>query len=201
MKLVKSFYFLLLLGLGTIAQAQKSEVQTSESLNGNLEQQFDYVYKRSNNYEVYKVVSKNNFEHLKKSTLDSIRVYKSEIHSLNSKLTSEIQERNNITEELTLLKEDFSRVSQEKDNVSFFGLSLDNNLFNMIILGVMVFLVLLLILFIMKFKNAKSESKIAVDNLSKVEEEYVDYKRRAMEKEQQLGRRLQDEINKHKNKE
>jgi|SRR5690554_4389875 len=201
MRLVNTLYIVLLVGSGLFGFAQSSETQSSESLNGSLEQQFDYVFKKSNSYEIYKVVSRNNFEHLKKSSLDSVRVYKNEINILNSKLTSEIQERDNVTKELANLKEDFSKVNKEKNNVSFFGISLDNGLFNMIILGILIFLGLLLALFIMKFKSARTESKVAVDNLSKVEDEYVDYKRKAMEKEQQLGRRLQDEINKNRKKE
>ncbi len=201
MRLINALYIALLSGLTLTVSAQDSEIQPSENLNGTLEQQFDYIYKRSNNYEIYKVVSKKNFEHLKKSSLDSIRVYKNEINTLNSKLSSEIQERDNLSTQLTSLKEDYLKVNEEKESVSFFGIRLDNNLFNMIILGVFIFLGLLLFFFIMKFKSAKSEARIAVDNLTKVEEEYADYKRRAMEKEQQLGRRLQDEINKHKNKE
>lgn|SRR5690554_752202 len=201
MRLINALYIALLSGLTLTVSAQDSEIQPSENLNGTLEQQFDYIYKRSNNYEIYKVVSKKNFEHLKKSSLDSIRVYKNEINTLNSKLSSEIQERDNLSTQLTSLKEDYLKVNEEKESVSFFGIRLDNNLFNMIILGVFIFLVLLLFFFIMKFKSAKSEARIVVDNLTKVEEEYADYKRRAMEKEQQLGRRLQDEINKHKNKE
>lgn len=201
MRLINALYIALLSGLTLTVSAQDSEIQPSENLNGTLEQQFDYIYKRSNNYEIYKVVSKKNFEHLKKSSLDSIRVYKNEINTLNSKLSSEIQERDNLSTQLTSLKEDYLKVNEEKESVSFFGIRLDNNLFNMIILGVFIFLGLLLFFFIMKFKSAKSEARIAVDNLTKVEEEYADYKRRAMEKEQQLGRRLQDEINRHKNKE
>lgn len=201
MRLINALYIALLSGLTLTVSAQDSEIQPSENLNGTLEQQFDYIYKRSNNYEIYKVVSKKNFEHLKKSSLDSIRVYKNEINTLNSKLSSEIQERDNLSTQLTSLKEDYLKVNEEKESVSFFGIRLDNNLFNMIILGVFIFLGLLLFFFIMKFKSAKSEARIAVDNLTKVEEEYADYKRRAMEKEQQLGRRLQDEINKNKNKE
>lgn len=201
MRLINALYIALLSGLTLTVSAQDSEIQPSENLNGTLEQQFDYIYKRSNNYEIYKVVSKKNFEHLKKSSLDSIRVYKNEINTLNSKLSSEIQERDNLSTQLTSLKEDYLKVNEEKESVSFFGIRLDNNLFNTIILGVFIFLGLLLFFFIMKFKSAKSEARIAVDNLTKVEEEYADYKRRAMEKEQQLGRRLQDEINKHKNKE
>lgn len=200
MRLINALYIALLSGLTLTVSAQDSEIQPSENLNGTLEQQFDYIYKRSNNYEIYKVVSKKNFEHLKKSSLDSIRVYKNEINTLNSKLSSEIQERDNLSTQLTSLKEDYLKVNEEKESVSFFGIRLDNNLFNMIILGVFIFLGLLLFFFIMKFKSAKSEARIVVDNLTKVEEEYADYKRRAMEKEQQLGRRLQDEINKHKNK-
>lgn len=198
MTLNKRLYIVILVGVGLIGFAQDSTIQSSETLNGNLERQFDYVYKKSNNYEAYRVVSKNHFEHLKKSSLDSVRVYKNQISVLNSRIATTSTERDSLTQELASIKEDFSKVNEEKNNVSFFGITLDNNLFNIIVLGIVAFLGLLLSLFVMKFKNVKTESKVAVDNLSKVEDEYVDYKRKAMEKEQQLGRRLQDEINKHK---
>lgn len=200
MRLVSTLYIALLVGSLGFAQ-DNTEIQPSETLNGTLEQQFDYVYKKSNNYETYRVVSKKHFEHLKKSSIDSVKIYKNEISTLNSKLASETQERSNLTQELNNLKESFSKVSKEKDSVSFFGITLNNNLFNIIVLGAYIFLILFLVLFVMKFKKAKSESKVAIENLSKVEDEYVDYKRKAMEKEQQLGRKLQDEINKNKKKE
>ncbi len=201
MTLNKRLYIVILFGIGLIGFAQDSTSQSSETLNGNLEQQFNYVYKKSNNYEAYRVVSKKHFEHLKKSSLDSVKVYKNQINTLNSKIRITSSERDSLTQELASLKQDFSKVNEEKNNVSFFGISLDNDLFNIIVLGIIAFLGLLLSLFVMKFKNAKTESRVAVDNLSKVEDEYVDYKRKAMEKEQQLGRRLQDEINKHKKRE
>lgn len=200
MRLVSTLYIALLVGSLGFAQ-DNTEIQPSETLNGTLEQQFDYVYKKSNNYETYRVVSKKHFEHLKKSSIDSVKIYKNEISTLNSKLASETQERSNLTQELNNLKESFSKVSKEKDSVSFFGITLNNNLFNIIVLGAYIFLILFLVLFVMKFKKAKSESKVAIENLSKVEDEYVDYKRKAMEKEQQLGRKLQDEINRNKKKE
>ena len=201
MTLNKRLYIVILFGIGLIGFAQDSTSQSSETLNGNLEHQFDYVYKKSNNYEAYRVVSKKHFEHLKKSSLDSVKVYKNQINTLNSKIRITSSERDSLTQELASLKQDFSKVNEEKNNVSFFGISLDNDLFNIIVLGIVAFLGLLLSLFILKFKNAKTESRVAIDNLSKVEDEYVDYKRKAMEKEQQLGRRLQDEINKHKKRE
>ncbi len=201
MRLNKRLYTVVLVGMGLVGFAQDSIIQSSETLNGKLEQQFDYVYKKSNNYQTYRVVSKKHFEHLKKSSLDSIKVYKTQINALNSKVATTSNQRDSLTQELASIKEDFSKVNKEKNNVSFFGISLDNDLFNIIILGIVAFLGLLLSLFIMKFKSAKVEAKVAVDNLSKVEDEYVDYKRKAMEKEQQLGRRLQDEINKHKKRE
>lgn len=200
MRLIRTVCVALLVSFMGFAQ-DNLEVKSSETLNGTLEQQFDYVYKKSNNYEAYRVVSKKHFEHLKKSSLDSVKIYKSEINLLNSKLASQTGELESLTKELADVKTDFNTVKQQKDEVSFLGISLDNGLFNIIVLGVVIFLGLLLALFIMKFKGAKTESKVAVDNLSKVEDEYVDYKRRAMEKEQQLGRKLQDEINKNKKKE
>jgi len=63
---------------------------------------------------------------------------------------------------------------------------------------VTIVLFLILIVFLFQLKSAKSIAHEVKNNVEKIEEEFEDYKHKALEKEQKLGRQLQDEINKHK---
>ena len=50
--------------------------------------------------------------------------------------------------------------------------------------------------FIMQFKNSNSQTQVAKQNLKIAEDELEELRRKALEKEQKLGRMLQDERNK-----
>ena len=63
---------------------------------------------------------------------------------------------------------------------------------------IMFKLFLILIVFLFQLKSAKAIAHEVKNNVEKIEEEFEDYKHKALEKEQKLGRQLQDEINKHK---
>ena len=52
-------------------------------------------------------------------------------------------------------------------------------------------------IFLFQLKGSKSIASDAKNALEKLEDDYEEYKRKALEKEQKLGRQLQDEINKH----
>ena len=59
-------------------------------------------------------------------------------------------------------------------------------------------LLLLLILFIYKFRNSNFLTQQAKVALADLEKEYEDHRRKALEREQKVSRRLQDELNKNK---
>tara|TARA_R110000850_G_scaffold107683_1_gene219488 strand:- start:1704 stop:1910 length:207 start_codon:yes stop_codon:yes gene_type:complete len=65
------------------------------------------------------------------------------------------------------------------------------------VIGVLT-LLLIIIIFILKNNNATTrDAKAKFENL---DEEFADYKKRSLEREQKLRRELQDEINKQKTK-
>lgn len=193
-----SLLTLLLLSVCIAVKAQNTDAQETDPLKGKLEDQFEYVFKRSQNFQNYKVVLTSNFNHLKKSSLDTLRLYKEEVNVLESKINALTSDTDSLLKELQTRSEEIEKLKQAGEIVSFLGVNINKGLFNMIAFGGVGLLLLLLILFIMKFKSAKTQANSAVEGLSRLEEEYVDYKRKAMEKEQQLGRRLQDEINKNR---
>ena len=56
----------------------------------------------------------------------------------------------------------------------------------------------LLLFFIFKYQSSLKGTKEAIANLEDLEKEFEDHRRRALEREQIINRKLQDEINKHK---
>mgnify|MGYP000848115552 CR=1 FL=1 len=71
-------------------------------------------------------------------------------------------------------------------------------LFKTIMLSIIGGLVLFLLFFISKFKQSISITKQTKSNLKEVEDEYEEHRKKALEREQKVMRRLQDELNKQK---
>ncbi len=172
--------------------------EESDPLKGNLEKQFEHVFQRSQKYQNYKVISISHFNHLKKSSSDTLKLYKEEVSGLESKIDELTNNGEALNKELQFRNQEIEELVQAQKVVSFLGININKGLFSTVIVGVVSALLILLILFVMKFKSARTQANDAVSGLSRLEDEYVDYKRKAMEKEQQLGRKLQDEINKNR---
>jgi preprotein translocase subunit SecG len=199
MRITKTLTTIFIFCLSFLSIAQQDSINT-EGLNSTLSKQFDHVYRVSSNYEKYKVVSKSNFNHLKKSSLDSVQKYLNAADLLKSRVETLSAANDSLSKDVELLSTEIQELKNSKDNFSIFGLKIKKGLYSVIVFSIIGFLLLTLGLFLLKYKSVKNESEVAVGNLSKLEEEYSEYKRKAMEKEQVLGRKLQDEINKQNSK-
>lgn len=197
-KIIVAFY-IVFFSLLSYSQ-QQDTLRVKSALYGNLNEQFDFVFKKSVTYESNKIVSNTLFEHLKKSSLDSLRLYKNELDRIQNIYESILVENDSLKEKSQAMEQELAAVNTNKKVVSVVGLSVNKSIFNIFFIVFGTLLILLLVVFVLKFKNAKSQADVAVENLSKIEEEFADYKRKSMEKEQILGRKLQDEINKNKSK-
>lgn len=207
MKILKILSLCLILGIAAQVQAQEEQSEVfshaeaaNTKVSGTLEAQFDAVYKKSSSYQGYKVVSIGNFHQLKKNSIDSLRFYTNQLTTTKATINNQEVEIKGLKEQLEASNQEVLNLKNTKNSVSLLGMDIEKDLYNVIMFSVIGFLTLLLVLFILKFKSAKSEAHTAIGNLAKLEDEYVEYKRKAMEKEQQLGRKLLDEINKNKKK-
>lgn len=197
-KIIVAFY-IVFFSLLSYSQ-QQDTLRVKSALYGNLNEQFDFVFKKSVTYETNKIVSNTLFEHLKKSSLDSLDLYKSELDRIQNIYEAILVENDSLKAQSQVMEQELAAVNTNKKVVSVVGLSVNKSIFNIFFIVFGTLLILLLVVFVLKFKNAKSQADVAVENLSKTEEEFADYKRKSMEKEQILGRKLQDEINKNKSK-
>ncbi|RAR50392.1 tRNA (guanine-N1)-methyltransferase [Flavobacterium lacus] len=194
----KHIYSLLFLLVITFSFAQDSIQNGGQaSMNGTLDKQFDYVVQKSNNFQEYKVVKRDFLTILKRNSLDSVNRFKNELADLKAEFASHSATVKQLKDTLQTTQAELDKLKIAQDNVSFFGAPISKNNYNLIMWGIVSALLLILVIFLFQLKGAKSTASDAKNALEKLEANHEDYKRKALEKEQKLGRQLQDEINKH----
>ncbi len=198
------FVFLIIFNLAHQTQAQTPEKVTEEeeklSLNsGTLDNQFEFVIQRSNNYQEYKVVKKTWLYSLKAHTLDSLKAINKNLAETQTIVNNQNEEISKLKSSLSNTQESLDETNMEKDSMSFFGLQMSKTGYNTLLWSIIGALLALLLLFIYRFKNSNTVTKEARKALAETEEEFEDHRRVALEREQKVRRQLQDELNKHKN--
>jgi len=169
---------------------------------GPISNQFDYIAKRSGNYRAdgvrYEVVKETNLFKLRKNVLDSIAAMNKKTSELKSTIAEHETTITSLNKKLEETTTNLSSVTEEKDSMSFIGIPVSKGTYNFILWTIIGGLFLLLGLFIYRFRNSNILTQEAKQNLSELELEYEDHRRRALEREQKISRQLQDEINKQK---
>lgn len=177
--------------------AQESEPeQTLDS--GTIENQFDYLINKSNRYQEYKVVKYTWLDRLKNAVDDSLNVVKKELANTKIALSEKESEIVILTNSLNTTKETVSNLNNEKDSINFFGMLISKPMYNTTLWSIIGVLLVLLILFVYKFNSSNSITKEANNKFDELEAEYENHRQRSLEREQQIRRKLQDELNKNK---
>lgn len=186
---------LFLLPILMLSQAKKSKSPLDTI---SIKSQFEYVYSKSNNYNRYKVVSRDWYSKLEKNTLDSLKGAHEDITKNLAIINQQKQTINSLKTELNTAQNDYSLIKAEKDNMPFLGVEMSKSSYT----GTMWAIILALLggfaFFVYRFKNSNSLTKEAQKLLSETENEFEEHRRNALEREQKVRRQLQDELNKQK---
>ena len=189
---------ILLLGI-LVVSAQDADASKEDQ---SLVSQFKELEKKSENYSAngirYEVIRLVDLNKIKKNIFDSINTANSSIKQLSATIEGNNSEITGLNTKLQETTSNLKKVTNEKDSVSFFGALLSKGTYKAIIWGIIAILTLLLFLFIYKFRNSNFLTQQAKTALADLEKEYEDHRRRALEREQKISRRLQDELNKQK---
>lgn len=188
--------FTFLLSLPTFSQ---DDTEDKLSLNeGSLDNQFEYVIQRSNNYQDYKVVKKTWLYALKAHTLDSLKAVQKDLSETQINVEQQAGEIASLKSNLSETQNTLDLTNKEKDSMQFLGLQLSKQTYNTFIWSVIGGLLVFLLFFIYKFRNSNSVTKEAKRMLAEIEEEFEEHRQTALKREQKVRRQLQDEINKQK---
>ena len=186
-----------LIGAPPILNAQETE---EDGISGDvtLDGQFEKLYRNSNTYEEYKVISIKGYNELKSNARDSILVYKQEAAHHLSEIASL---KNNLTatnDEIESLKKQLESVQNTKDSISILGLQLSKGLYNAVMWGIIICLVISSLVLFSMYKRGHTVVKSTQKRLSEVQDDLEKLRKNALVREQKLARELMDLKIKHK---
>lgn len=200
MKFTKTtLFYVLLLAVSYISLAQENPEDKLSLNEGTLDNQFEYVIQKSNNYQEYKVIKKTWLYALKAHTMDSLKAIQETLKSTQATVNAQAEEITALKRNLATTQTTLDNTNKEKDSMTLFGMQLTKTSYSMLLWTIIAGLLALLIFFIFKFKNSNAITKEAKRALAETEEEFEEHRKVALEREQKVRRQLQDEINKQKN--
>lgn len=182
--------------------ATTPELSLSEST---ISDQFEYVIQKSTNWKddkgrVFEVVRKQWLDQLKAHTLDSLQLITKKYNSTLTTIATQEKNIKALQDKLNNTQINLDTITSKKDEISLFGMNLSKAGYNSLLFSVIALLLGLLGFFVFKFKNSNVLTKAAQKQLTDVETEFDEHRRNALEREQKVRRKLQDEINKNKGK-
>jgi hypothetical protein len=163
-----------------------------------LEEQFSGVIEKSNSYQDYKVVKKYKLYNLRKNVLDTIANLKLTIDNNNKRIEDQNNQITSLNNELSTTQSKL-KIAKEKENGMFlFGKLVSKATYSLILFSIIGLLILGLLFLFYKYKNSHIITKSTQEKLQETEEEFEAHRQRALQREQEIRRKLQDEINKNK---
>ena len=163
-----------------------------------IPEKFDRIYRTSSSYQEYKVIRKTRYQNLKKDVSDSLNTLKQEIVSKDKLITSQKDSIQDIKKVAEIVESDYRQMVAQKDSIKFLGIEFSKSTYNLMVWSLIAILIILLLYFIYRFKNSHVVTVKAKTELQDLEEEFAVHKKKSLDREQKLRRKLQDEINKQR---
>ena len=143
------------------------------------------------------MIRKTSILKVKEHAVDSLKILRKELKKSKELFDKQENKAKQLELEVTSMKKKVEELSQVKDEVTFLGGACTKSTYNAIMWSIIIILALALLFFVYQFKNNYSVNKRNKDELNKLENELEQSKKKALKKEQELMRKLQDEINKN----
>lgn len=187
------FMVLFLLFIVTFMNAQEMSTTSTKIIN-----QFDYVLTQSESYRDLQIVKRKWIENLKESVTHSYTNMETQLSESEAMIQHQKNEITTLKANLEQSNALLSKYTNLGPTVTFLGIE-----FNQIVFGTLFSILffgslILACIFAIKYNKSNELTLNAKSVLIELEEEFQEYKRKTIEREQKLSRQLQDEINKQK---
>ena len=159
-------------------------MEQSQSYGKNKSVKIKWIEKFYDNVKDSLESAKHERSNAEKAYSGEIKAYSEEIKGLKDTLKS-----------VTALKKELASVNSEKESITLFGSLTSKSSYKAIVWVIIISLLTFLLFFLFKFKNSNMITKDAKEKLKEIEFELEEAKKKARIKEQELMRKLQDEIN------
>jgi len=178
----------------TTAEVPQEEKQYPTTIEG----QFDELVDKSGNWEKFKLVKKESIYTFKKSLLDSLSGQKTLLREKLDTISAQSSRIKELNLNIQNLQSELDKEKNRNDSIDFLGITIEKGVYSIIVWGIIVVLAIFLVVFISRFTSSNSITRGALKDLEDLQNEYEEYRTKAIEREQKVRRQLQDEINKHR---
>jgi uncharacterized membrane protein len=191
-KILLVFLSIFLFALNVTAQGP---IQVPENT---LEDQMTDVFDKSNSYEEFKVIKKIKLARLRRSILDSVSALEQNISNQEIELRQQKAEIDSLRQKLKNTQQNLNISKEKEDGMAVFGIYTSKAVYNSIMWGIILTLLVVSALLLYRFLNSHKITKDAQLKVSDKEIELEEFRRNSLEREQKLRRKLLDEINKNR---
>lgn len=191
-----SYYWSLTLAL-SIGITLQLPAQTPEGLSqGSLQEQFDYMVNESSRYQNYKVVPNTWLNIFWTHVQDTIRSHQGVMTENAVTINVQKEKLEQFEQEKETLNAEIDALKKEKNSLSLLGISMDKAVYHTLVWSLIAALAVGLVFFLGRFRYANTLTRKTRKDNEELQDKVEQLRRRMLEKEQELRRQLQDEINK-----
>lgn len=180
---------LFLFAFGSLAVAQEASTES-------IDDRFEEVIDGANDFKEYKVIKKSEINNLRREVAKYSTGLNNKIAQLGDTIANQRRTIKELRDEVSSTDQELINVNAEKDSMNFMGVQTSKSAYHTVVWSIIGVLALALVIFILKFKSSNTTTRNSLKQLKSTEEELEDLRKRSIEKEQKLGRQLQDERNK-----
>ncbi|NNK81186.1 MAG: hypothetical protein HKO93_06785, partial [Flavobacteriales bacterium] len=157
---------------------------------------FDKMLQESNRYQDFKVVKRGKLDAFIIEVQDSLDVLQERIRS-QVKAKSDLESQvSSLNQEIANGKARISELEGQRDSISTLGMEVNKSTFSTFMWIAVLTLLGLLVAVFLRNKSIAMSQKAVKANLSDLEDELSMTKKKALEREQELKREVQDYVNK-----
>lgn len=164
-----------------------------------LENQFNFVYDKSYKFEDFKSIRISWFLALKSHVLDSLKNIKKELRKTQNLASAKDSQLDSLKTALEKSKQELTTVTDEKDSFRLLGILLSKIFYNSLVWFIILALTILLLAFVLLFKRSNSVTSQTKASLSELKDEFENFRKRALDREEKMARKHLDEMNKYRN--
>lgn len=180
----------------SITITAQTEAQTETNAPKTIRSTFDDMLNKSNRYQDFKVVKRVYLDSFIKEVQDSLDLK-------DKNYANEIKAKNDALAEVAGLKETIAKgelriteLEGQRDGIETVGMQMDKGTFSTMMWIAVLGLLGLLVALFLRNKSIASSQRGIKNNLNDLEEELSQVKKKALEREQELKREVQDYVNK-----
>jgi len=201
---IKFYEYILLVvvmfGINAFGQTiKKQELINNALANSDIQTQFEVLIENSPTFQQFKNIKLHNLAKYKANFLDSLKNTDNKYRIANTEIAKQRTEINVLKSKIEEINNNLAVVNEEKNSIHLFGIQTTKNIYNTILWSIILGLLATTFVFLFRFKSSNSQTKNAKNLFNEIEKEFETYKKKSLEREQVLRRKLQDEINKQRN--